>query len=176
MAAPPPEGAGAGAGAGAGCGADWGAGCGAAAWESELPALELPGEPESEPPEPEPPELEPPEPPELCFEPERPSAAAPAGGGSAGATEDELALVAVRGGTNADRDFAPSDLPGTSAEASPASAAVSAAAPASIHRRVREIRASAASRCSAAELGLLLVSRAIARILAKDNQHSVRAK
>jgi hypothetical protein len=55
-------------------------------------------------------------------------------------------LVVVRGATDADRVFAPSDLPGTSAEASPASAAVRAAAPASIHRRVREIRASAASR------------------------------
>src|SRR5205823_14661552 len=103
---------------------------------------------------PELPWLESPELPELCSEPCSPSAAAPAGGGSAGAAEDELALVAVRGGTNADRDFAPSDFPGTSADASPASAAVSAAAPASIHRRVREIRASAASRRSAAELGV----------------------
>jgi hypothetical protein len=84
-------------------------------------------------------------------------------------------LVAVRGATDADRVFAPSDLPGISADASPASAAVSAAAPASIQRRVREIRASAASRWTAAELGLLFVFRTIATIVVKDNQEPVRA-
>jgi hypothetical protein len=84
-------------------------------------------------------------------------------------------LVADLGATYADRDLAPNDLPGTSADASPANAAVSAAAPASIHRRVREIRASAASRWSAAELGLLLVSLTIGTIVVKDNQDAVRA-
>jgi hypothetical protein len=84
-------------------------------------------------------------------------------------------LVAGRGATTADRDFAPSDLPGTSADARPARAAVNAATPASIHRRVREIRASAASRRSAAELGLLLGSLTVATIVVKDNQEAVRA-
>jgi hypothetical protein len=48
------------------------------------------------------------------------------------------------------RALAPSDFPGTSAEASPASPAVSAAAPTSNHLRVRPSRPSAASRASAA--------------------------
>jgi hypothetical protein len=48
------------------------------------------------------------------------------------------------------RGLAPSDFPGTSADASAASAAVRAAAPASIHRRVVDIRVRAASRSSAA--------------------------
>lgn len=50
-------------------------------------------------------------------------------------------------------DFAPNDFPGSSAEASAANPAVSAATPAIIHRRVRLIRASAASRVSAASAG-----------------------
>jgi hypothetical protein len=50
--------------------------------------------------------------------------------------------------------FAPNDLPGSSTDASAAKAAVSAAAPASIHRRVRLIRVSAASRAWTAEAGL----------------------
>jgi hypothetical protein len=50
--------------------------------------------------------------------------------------------------------FAPNDFPGSSTEASAANAAVSAAAPASIHLRVRLIRVSAASRACTANAGL----------------------
>jgi hypothetical protein len=50
--------------------------------------------------------------------------------------------------------FAPNDFPGSSTDASAANAAVSAAAPASIHRRVLLIRVSAASRACTADAGL----------------------
>jgi hypothetical protein len=50
--------------------------------------------------------------------------------------------------------LAPNDFPGSSAEASAANAAVSAAAPAIIHRRVRLILVSAASRARTAGAGL----------------------
>jgi hypothetical protein len=74
------------------------------------------------------------------------------------------------------RGFAPSDLPGTSADASAASAAVKAAAPASIHLRVVEIRPSAASRSSAA---IALSDRprwspGMVMMVPQDNQSAVR--
>jgi hypothetical protein len=72
--------------------------------------------------------------------------------------------------------LAPNDLPGTSADASAASPAVIAAAPASIHRRVVEIRPSAASRSSdaLALFGRFFWSSNIVMILPKDNQSAVR--
>jgi hypothetical protein len=73
-----------------------------------------------------------------------PSWAGLAGAGMAGVAEPLARVVwAVL------RDPAPNDFPGSSAEASAARAAVSAAAPASIHRRVRLILSRAASRTSA---------------------------
>jgi hypothetical protein len=74
--------------------------------------------------------------------------------------------------------FAPSDFPGSSADASAASAAVSAAAPAITHRRVQLILASAASRAIAASAGFCppadVWSRAIVGIFPQSNQLSVR--
>jgi hypothetical protein len=68
--------------------------------------------------------------------------------------------------------LAPSDFPGSSADASAASAAVSAAAAANIHRRVRLILASVASRASTAGAGFrpapaVLSERPMVAMLAK---------
>jgi hypothetical protein len=79
-----------------------------------------------------------------------PSAAGPSGAGSGGAgacAPRAAGLLAI----TVEWGFAPSDLPGSSAEASAARAAVNAATPAISHPRARPIRPSAASRSSAAE-------------------------
>jgi hypothetical protein len=74
-----------------------------------------------------------------------------AAGGSWGIADDELRTDAEPVDASVrTADFEASDRPGATAETSAAKPAVSAAAPAINHRRVRRTRASAASRASTA--------------------------
>jgi hypothetical protein len=86
-----------------------------------------------------------------CEAPEIPSCAADAAAGRGGAIVRRPAGgVLVRGATTTSWSLAPSERPGTNAEASAVSAAVSAAAAAIVQPRVRRTRVSAASRARTA--------------------------
>jgi hypothetical protein len=106
-----------------------------------------------------------------CDGPLRPSDEGLARGGICGAVaraavREDVAAVVLTAGSLAWAALAPSDRPGAIAETSPAAPAVSAAVPASTQRRVRTMRASAASRSITARGRSLPGSSFIAKVVA----------
>lgn len=105
----------------------------------------------------------------------RPRSPELAGAGIRGIEEPPLPCVAPDVDAVAARDFDASECPGATADTSAANPAVSAADPAITQRRVRVIRASAASRASAAVdldgRGLPIFE----LIVGRENQRPVRA-